>query len=916
MPAVKKSASASAPARADFLVFLLCLAFVLVVLFHKSFESNRILFSNDGPLGAVHSQAGHLWNDLLGCWQPLNWIGSEAPSMSLNVSGLFLALCGDTSPDSGSALFAKTYVPVGLFLLGVASWFLFRQLRFRPWVCVWGGLAAALNTTGFSSACWGLAEWPLSWAMNLFAIAVLMTPTIRNWALKAPLAGLAVGIGVMEGFDVGAIFSLFTAAFAFLRGLTMEDPVGKKVSRSFVVVALMAVCATLIAAQTVSSLVGTQVLGIVGTAQDARTKEARWDFATQSSLPKIETLRVIIPGLFGYRMPELYAEPVDKTGGSNYWGAVGQSPGVLQSRHSGMGFYAGILVALFASFGAAQSFRKKGSPFSLKEQREVWCWLALLIVSLFLAWGRYAPFYGIFYSLPYCSTIRNPSKFMFPFALALVILSGYGLESFCRQYLDKTVARTKSWQEQIKAWWKAAPGFDRKWTRACLVAVAASFLGWLIYVSSKAELLRYLQVAGFPEQTFPQLAESIASFSFHEVGVFILFLSASVVVMILFMSGTLSGRNASVAAWFFGGLLLLDLGRANVPWIVYWNVEQKYASNPVIDRLREKPFEYRVTAEWIPESHRFLLGETAGALYFSEWLQHLFQYYRIQSLDIIQRPREPEFDKAYMNRFAPVINTENGPKVDQSRLYLCARLWQLTNTRYLLGSTNFAELLNNIAAPAQRPFRVIDRFDIVPKPGLLEAMRLEELTAVPAANGQFALIEMTNALPRAKLFRKWQISTNDDATLNRLADPAFDPAQSVLVGGGVPEASSAQSTNTIRDSVEISLYEPKRIRLQAKVDAPAVLMLNDRFHPDWQVRVDGRPETLLRCNYIMRGVYLTPGEHSIEFRFVPSRTAFHVSLAAAIVGLILCGYVATSSMFSRSDPGPSPDTAVPKGRSR
>src|SRR5947207_15771455 len=101
--------STSAPTstgRRDFLVFLLSLLAVLAILFHKSLESDQILFSNDGPLGAVHAQAGHLWSCLLGIWQDLNWVGTPSLSMPLNVSGLLLALCCDGSPDSGSVLFS------------------------------------------------------------------------------------------------------------------------------------------------------------------------------------------------------------------------------------------------------------------------------------------------------------------------------------------------------------------------------------------------------------------------------------------------------------------------------------------------------------------------------------------------------------------------------------------------------------------------------------------------------------------------------------------------------------------------------------------------------------------------------------------------------------------------------------------
>ncbi len=273
MPAATNATSVIPSDRRARLLFLFCLLSVLAILFHKSFDPDQVLFSNDGPLGAVRSQAGYMWGNLLAVWQDLNWVGTQSPSAPLDVSGLLLALCCDSLPDFGPAIFAKIYEPIGVMVLGLSAWLLFRQLRFRPWVCALGGLAAALNTMAFSVACWGLAEWPLAWAMNMLAVAALVAPSIRNWTVKAALAGLAVGMGVMEGFDVGAIFSLFTGAFAFLWVIATQGATGRALTRGFAVVAIMAVSAVLIAAQTVTGLIGTQVKGVVGMAQDEATKQ-------------------------------------------------------------------------------------------------------------------------------------------------------------------------------------------------------------------------------------------------------------------------------------------------------------------------------------------------------------------------------------------------------------------------------------------------------------------------------------------------------------------------------------------------------------------------------------------------------------------------------------------------------------------
>ncbi|HYA79157.1 MAG TPA: hypothetical protein VED19_01450, partial [Candidatus Nitrosopolaris sp.] len=55
------------------------------------------------------------------------------------------------------------------------------------------------------------------------------------------------------------------------------------------------------------------------------------------------------------------------------------------------------------------------------------------------------------------------------------------------------------------------------------------------------------------------------------------------------------------------------------------------------------------------------------------------------------------------------------------------------------------------------------------------------------------------------------------------------------------------------------------------------------------VTINGRPATLLRCNFIMRGVFLPPGAHTVEFKFSLPHKPFYVTLTALGVGILLCG---------------------------
>jgi hypothetical protein len=63
--------------------------------------------------------------------------------------------------------------------------------------------------------------------------------------------------------------------------------------------------------------------------------------------------------------------------------------------------------------------------------------------------------------------------------------------------------------------------------------------------------------------------------------------------------------------------------------------------------------------------------------------------------------------------------------------------------------------------------------------------------------------------------------------------------------------------------------------------------------------VDGKPDAVLRCNFLMRGVYLPAGAHQVEFHFQPPVKFLYVSLAAIAVGLVLAGVVIATGVNAR-----------------
>jgi hypothetical protein len=137
--------------------------------------------------------------------------------------------------------------------------------------------------------------------------------------------------------------------------------------------------------------------------------------------------------------------------------------------------------------------------------------------------------------------------------------------------------------------------------------------------------------------------------------------------------------------------------------------------------------------------------------------------------------------------------------------------------------------------------------------------------------------------------------------------PTFDPWESVLVNGPAPASGAA--TGQPAQAATIVSYAPKDIRLSAEAKTPSILLLTDHYDPDWKVFVDGHQDTLLKCDYLLRGVQLAPGSHQIEFKFQPPTGFLGVSVAAVVITLVLLGLLLVGTAKSSASSVPAPVSA-------
>jgi hypothetical protein len=118
-------------------------------------------------------------------------------------------------------------------------------------------------------------------------------------------------------------------------------------------------------------------------------------------------------------------------------------------------------------------------------------------------------------------------------------------------------------------------------------------------------------------------------------------------------------------------------------------------------------------------------------------------------------------------------------------------------------------------------------------------------------------------------------------SLTALADPSFDLRQAVLLTSQVAEAQT--SLKGTAGGVESLQDSPNAVTIRAASESGGFMVLADTFYPGWQATLDGRPAEILRANHAFRAVALSPGEHTVVFRYWP--LSFQVGAAVSLLTL-------------------------------
>jgi uncharacterized membrane protein YfhO len=67
----------------------------------------------------------------------------------------------------------------------------------------------------------------------------------------------------------------------------------------------------------------------------------------------------------------------------------------------------------------------------------------------------------------------------------------------------------------------------------------------------------------------------------------------------------------------------------------------------------------------------------------------------------------------------------------------------------------------------------------------------------------------------------------------------------------------------------VTVYEANRIVVEAQALKNSLLVIGEKYYRWWYASVDGKKAEIVPVDHILRGVYLSPGKHRVEFVFDP-----------------------------------------------
>lgn len=158
---------------------------------------------------------------------------------------------------------------------------------------------------------------------------------------------------------------------------------------------------------------------------------------------------------------------------------------------------------------------------------------------------------------------------------------------------------------------------------------------------------------------------------------------------------------------------------------------------------------------------------------------------------------------------------------------------------------------------------------------------------VPGQNNQPMAQRNPGAMGHAWFVSNYRIVENPDSAIIALNN--FEPSQTAIVER--QHADPLEGKQFSKDTsavISLQKYAPNHLVYQAKSTSEQLAVFSEIYYPEgWTVSIDGEKAEHFRVNYILRGLIVPAGEHTIEFEFKPASYYTGRTIAAVSSGFLI-----------------------------
>jgi hypothetical protein len=146
----------------------------------------------------------------------------------------------------------------------------------------------------------------------------------------------------------------------------------------------------------------------------------------------------------------------------------------------------------------------------------------------------------------------------------------------------------------------------------------------------------------------------------------------------------------------------------------------------------------------------------------------------------------------------------------------------------------------------------------------------------PSWRGRAMFAETVAALP------------NDASILQSVRQPGFDGSRTALLEDDLDFLTMQRLGLSGAADVQVARPSPNELRIRTRTDAERFLILSEMWFPGWRATLeDGTPLTIHRTNYLLRGLVVPPGQHTIRMTYRPTSVWVGALLTVGTAGVLV-----------------------------